>query len=214
VTARDERLERARELYERAVFAGEPEATELAEVELDGVEADLALARGRILHARFLADRRRDDAEQRLFERAAEVYERLGDRRGEAEALFWVGTFHQVVAGDSAAAAPLFDRARALAQADGDRLTLSYVERHRGFLAQEGGRLKEARGLLEESVRLRRELEFLPGVAAGLLALAELELEAGDRDRATGLLEEARRVAVESDADGILRWIAEAERDL
>jgi tetratricopeptide (TPR) repeat protein len=214
VTARDERLERARELYERAVFAGEPEATELAEVELDGVEADLALARGRILHARFLADRRRDDAEQRLFERAAEVYERLGDRRGEAEALFWVGTFHQVVAGDSAAAAPLFDRARALAQADGDRLTLSYVERHRGFLAQEGGRLKEARGLLEESVRLRRELEFLPGVAAGLLALAELELEAGDRDRATGLLEEARRVAVESDAEGILRWIAEAERDL
>jgi tetratricopeptide (TPR) repeat protein len=214
VTARDERLERARELYERAVFAGEAEATELAEVELDGVEADLALARGRILHARFLADRRRDDAEQRLFERAAEVYERLGDRRGEAEALFWVGTFHQVVAGDSAAAAPLFDRARALAQADGDRLTLSYVERHRGFLAQEGGRLKEARGLLEESVRLRRELEFLPGVAAGLLALAELELEAGDRDRATGLLEEARRVAVESDADGILRWIAEAERDL
>ena len=31
-----------------------------------------------------------------LFERAAEQYHRLGDVAGEAESLFWIGTFHQV----------------------------------------------------------------------------------------------------------------------
>ena len=214
MTAKDERLEHARELYERAVFGGDAEAPELAEVELDGVEADLALARGRILHARFLADRRRDDRELELFERAAEHYNRLGDRRGEAEALFWIGTFHQVVEGDAKEATPYFERASALAQAVGDRLTMSYVERHLGFVAAEEGRLDEARRLLEESIRLRREIEFLPGVAAGLLALADLELDAGNRDKAEALLAEARRVAEESEAAGILRWIDEAERSL
>jgi tetratricopeptide (TPR) repeat protein len=214
VTAGDERLERARSLYESAVFGGEREAPELAEVELDGVEADLALARGRILHARFLADRCRDDAELALFERAAELYNRLGDRRGEAEALFWTGTFHQVVDGDTTAGGPFFERAAALAQAVGDRLTMSYLERHLGFVAAEEGRLDEARRLLEESIRLRREIEFQPGVAAGLLALAELELDAGNRQRAEELLAEARRVAEESEAAGILRWIEEAEGHL
>ena len=50
----ENRIERARLLYERAVFDGDAGALATADSELDGVEADLALARGRVIHTRFL----------------------------------------------------------------------------------------------------------------------------------------------------------------
>ncbi len=104
----DDRLRRAKVLYERAVFGGDASALSVAEAELDSVEADLALARGRVIHARFLGrqvadssatlpDGDEDPHELTLFERAAQLFETLGDVRGEGEALFWIGTFHQVV---------------------------------------------------------------------------------------------------------------------
>jgi hypothetical protein len=48
----DERIENAMRLYERAVFEGDAAALAEAGRDLDGVEADLALARGRLLHVR------------------------------------------------------------------------------------------------------------------------------------------------------------------
>jgi len=61
-------------------------------------------ARGRVIHARFLQQRdedpdgaAEDPGELTSFERAAQLYRALGDKRGEAESLFWVGCFHQVV---------------------------------------------------------------------------------------------------------------------
>ena len=56
----DERIERSRLLYERALFEGDTGALEAAEFELDGVEADLALGRGRVIHGRFLQQRAED----------------------------------------------------------------------------------------------------------------------------------------------------------
>ena len=41
----EDRIERARLLYERAVFGGDADALATADRELDAVEADLALAR-------------------------------------------------------------------------------------------------------------------------------------------------------------------------
>jgi tetratricopeptide (TPR) repeat protein len=199
--------ERAKQLYERAVFAGDVDAMPAADRELDEVEADLALARGRITHARFLAERQEDPRELDLFERAAELYERLGDRRGEAEALFWVGIFHQVVHDDSAAALPYLERSYELAVETDDKLTQSYAVRHLGFADLAGGNVETARERLEESVRLRREIGFAPGVAAGLLALAELAGEEGDMQRAEALLDEAHEIAVKSDSRGVLGWI-------
>ena len=93
----EERLEQARLLYERAVFGGDGSALAAADRNLDAVEADLALARGRVIHARFLQQPDEDPHELALFERAAHLYQALGDVRGEAESLFWVGCFHQVV---------------------------------------------------------------------------------------------------------------------
>lgn len=207
-------IERARQLYESAVFGGDADSLPAAERELDKVEADLALARGRILHARFLEQRREDPRELQLFERAVELYHRLGDVPGEAESLFWAGCFHQVVRGDHDVASSFLERSYELAAAAGDKLTMSYAVRHLGFAEMAAGRSSDARERLEQSVALRREIGFLPGVAAGLLALARLAAGDGDRDEALALVAEAEAIAEASDAHGVLRWIEESRAEL
>jgi hypothetical protein len=210
----DERLTRARDLYERATFGGDASALTEADAALDAVEADLALARGRILHARVLGGGDPDPAEGTLFERAAELYNRLEDDAGEADALFWFGIYHQVVRHDGDTARPSLQRSYDLANRTGERLTLSYAARHLAFDAMEHEDLATARGLFEESLRLRRELDFAPGVAAALLALAELSAATGDAAEAEQLLDEADTVAEASEADGVRHWIAQARTEL
>ncbi|WP_225830962.1 tetratricopeptide repeat protein [Streptomyces sp. NK08204] len=210
----DVRIEQAGLLYERAVFGGDAGALAAADRGLDAAEADLALARGRVVHARFLDERVEDAGELELFERAAELYRKLGDVRGEGEAVFWVGTFHQVVRDDTETALPAFERALDLATDAGDRLTVSYVLRHLGFAEHMAGRLDEARRHFEESTRLRRQLGFLPGVAANLIGLAHLAAQQERHDDAVSLLEEAAELAETADAHGVLRWVAEARREL
>jgi hypothetical protein len=107
-----------------------------------------------------------------LFERAAQTYQLAADARGESEALFWIGWFHQVVRGDDDAALPILQRSCELAAQAGDKLTMSYALRHLGIADHAAGRLDTARERLEESVRLRRETGFMPGVAANLVGLA------------------------------------------
>ncbi|WP_128435649.1 tetratricopeptide repeat protein [Streptomyces cyaneus] len=210
----DPRIEQAQLLYERAVFGGDSSALEPAERGLDAVEADLALTRGKVVHARFLEERAEDARELELFERAAQLYEQLGDVRGEGEALFWVGTFHQVVRDDTEAALPAFTRALDLATQADDRLTMSYALRHLGFAEHMAGRLDVARDRFEESTRLRRELGFLPGVAANLIGLAYVAAQQDRREEAAELLREAVEAAEKSGAEGVLRWVAEAREDL
>ncbi|MFI6734103.1 hypothetical protein ACIBI9_14325 [Nonomuraea sp. NPDC050451] len=215
----DGRLERARELYERAVFGGDVAGLEAADRELDGVEADLALARGRVLHARFVDGQGGREGqggegqgaeELRLFERAVELYRLVGDVRGEGEALFWVGIFHQVVRGDEAPAAAAFGRAQELATQAGDKLTLSYVLRHLGIAEHMAGRLPEARERLEESVRLRGELGFMAGVAANLVGLTYIAVAEGRREDAAAMLDEAAELAKAEGAAAVVGWVEEA----
>lgn len=210
----DDRIEQAGLLYERAVFGGDADAVTAAERELDAVEADLTLARGRVVHARFLTSRREDPEELGLFERAADLYRRLGDVRGEAEALFWIGCFHQVVRDDDAAAVPVLEQSHEKAVKAGDALTASYALRHLGIADQRAGRLGPARERLEESTRLRRELGFLPGVAANLVGLAYITAGEGRRDEALRILDEAGSIADAAGAYGILRHVQEARARL
>ncbi|MFI1393436.1 tetratricopeptide repeat protein [Streptomyces sp. NPDC020681] len=210
----DERIARARLLYERAVFGGDSGALATADRDLNAVEADLALARGRVVHARFLEQRTEDPAELALFQRAAELYRELGDVRGEAESLFWVGIFRQVVQGDNDTAVPLFDRSLDLASAVGDKLTMSYALRHLGIAEHVAERLDAARERLEESVRLRREIGFLPGVAANLVGLAYIAVGQDRRADALALIEEAATLAEAAEAKGIMRSVDEARSNL
>lgn len=210
----DDLVERARVLYERAVFGGDISALATAEQDLNMVEANLALARGRILHARFLEEGNADTHELALFERAAQLFQALGEVRGEGESLFWVGCFHQVVGHDNDAAVPVLVRACELALQTGDKLTQSYALRHLGIAEHAAGRLDAARERLDESIRLRREIGFMAGVAANLVGLAYIAAEEGHRDEALALIDEAAAIAEPSGAHAVMRSVEEARSSL
>jgi tetratricopeptide (TPR) repeat protein len=217
----DERIERSRRLYEQALFDSDAGALAEAERELDGVEADLALARGRVIHGRFLAQRaaeperaREDPRELALFERAAELYRARGDVRGEGEALFWVGCGQQVIRRDNEAAVPVLWRSLELATEADDTATMSEALRHLGIAEHAAGRLDAARLHLEESTRLRRELGNWPGVASNLVGLIYIAAGQDRRDDALKLAAEARAIAEDSGAQGLLRQIEEARAQL
>jgi tetratricopeptide (TPR) repeat protein len=215
----DERIERARQLYERALFDGDASALALAGPELDAVEADLALARGQLIHGRFLQERehgqaRENPEELALFDRALQLFRALGDVRGQAQALFWTACCHQVVRRDNEAAVPLLRQSLALATEAADPQTMSEALRHLGIAEHSAGRLDEARQYLEESTRLRRELGHLPGVAGNQVGLIYIAAAQGRRDDALALAAEARSICQASGATGILRQVEEAAAGL
>ena len=217
----DERIERSRLLYERALFEGDSGALEAADTELDGVEADLAVGRGRVIHGRFLQQRsedpeqvQEDPRELALFERAAELYRARGDVRGEAESLFWVGCCHQVVRRDNEAAVPVLWRALELATETDDAMTMSEALRHLGIAEHAAGRLEAARLHLEESTRLRREMGAGLGVASNLIGLTYIAAGQDRRDDALKLIEEAYAIAEANGAQGLIRQIEEARTQL
>lgn len=210
----EERIEQVGVLYERAVFGGDASGLTTAERVLDAVEADLALARGRVMHARFLAENNEDAHELTLFQRATQLYQTLGDVRREGESLLWVGIFHQVVRHDDDAAVTFLERSYELSMQVGDTLTVSYALRHLAIADHAAGRLHVAREWLEESVRLRREIGFLPGVAANLVGLAYIADAQGRRDDALALVDEAETIAEATGAHGVMRQIEEARGQL
>jgi len=217
----DGRIERSRQLYERALFESDAGALTAAERELDGVEADLALARGRVIHGRFLEQRADDPAQARedprelpLFERAAELYRARDDVRGEGEALFWVGCCHQVVRRDNEAAVPVLWRSLELATEADDPVTMAEALRHLGIAEHAAGRLDAARLHLEESTRLRREIGVWPGVASNMVGLIYIAAGQDRREDGLALAEEARAIAEANGAPGLLRQIDEARAQL
>jgi tetratricopeptide (TPR) repeat protein len=213
----DDRVKQAKLLYERAVFSGDAAPLAEADRELDAVEADLALARGRLVHTRFLLRRdegpaEEDPAELPLFERAAALYQALEDVRGQAQALFWVGCFHQVVRDDHATAVPFFERSLQLASQADDKATMSEALRHLGIEAHAASRLDLARQRLEESTRLRRDIGSLRGAAANMIGLAYIAAAQQRHDDARALLDEASAIAEAHGAPRIQHQADEARR--
>jgi tetratricopeptide (TPR) repeat protein len=212
----EDRIKRARELYEHAVYSGDISGLVDAERALDAVEADAALARGRILHARFqsASAAAEDPAELPLFERAFDLYQTVGDTRGEAEALFWIGCLHQFIRRDHETATPYLERSCALAGEVGDMRTQAEALRHLGIAAHVAGRLEEAREQLEESSRLRREIGALPGIASNMIGLAYIAAAQNRRADALATLDEAHTIASTHGADAIVRHIEEARTQI
>ncbi|RZT16975.1 tetratricopeptide repeat protein [Kribbella sp. VKM Ac-2569] len=202
------------ELYERAVFNGEYDGLPEADRALDAVEARLLLQRGRILHCRFLKSRVEPVEELAYFERAANLFRGAGDERGEAEALFWIGCFHQVVRDDNPTAVPFLTKAADLSRKTGDQLTLSYALRHLGIAAQMAGDHANARDLLEESTALRRTLNFTAGVAANLVGLIYLAIAQNRPDNARTLADEAATLAESVGAAQIVEQVEAARSRL
>jgi tetratricopeptide (TPR) repeat protein len=217
----DERVKRAGLLHERAVFTGDAEPLADAERELDAAEADLAVARGKLMHTRFLLQRDQDPAgadedpaELPLFERAAHLYRALGDIRGAADALFWVGCLHQVIRRDHATAIPVLEQSLELASQAGDKAVMSEALRHLGIVAHACGDLETARQRLEESTRLRREIGLLAGVASNMVGLAYIAAAQDRADEALALIDEGCAIAQASHADRTLQQLNEARASI
>ncbi len=209
----DQLGDRLRALYDTASFGGDASALDQGATEIKAAEAQLALARGRFLHARFFVDHENRPEQLDQLTTAAELFHELGDVRGEAEATFWSAIYHQVIHGDDTTAVPLLERAQTLAGAADDPLVMSYVLRHLGFVDLNAKRIDPAREKFEESVRLRRQIGFLPGVAAGLVALAEVAATAVDRPAAQRYLDEATTICRETDSKGAMRWISQVRQE-
>ena len=192
-------FERADILNEQALFTGAAEAREAAAIELKRAEARLLQERGRILHAAFLSEREEDPRELELFCRSLELAREAGDEQLESWGEFWIGIVHQVVRDDHEKSLPHFQAAYDWAKESEETLLRSYAARHLGFAWYEQGRREDGVAALEESVALRRRDGFLPGVAAGLLTLAEIAGEEGREADARRLLQEAKQAA---DASG------------
>ncbi|WP_331772467.1 tetratricopeptide repeat protein (plasmid) [Embleya sp. NBC_00888] len=214
----DGRIERAKACYERSVFAGDHAGLDTADRELDAVEAELALSRGRVRHARFLArrdlDATEDPAELPAFERALALFRALGQVRGEGESLFWIGVVHQVVRRDHATAVPLLERARDLAIQVEDRETLAEALRHLGIADHAAGRLEAAREHLTRSSELRRAAGQPAGVAANMVGLGYIAAADGRRDHALQILAEADALARAHGAHAIVLQVEEARARL
>jgi tetratricopeptide (TPR) repeat protein len=203
--AGDDPLLRADLFNEQAMFGGVEEARGEAARELDRAEARLEAERGRLLHARFLVDRAEEDPrELEHFVASLAAARRAGDPRLEGWARFWIGLVHQVVRGNGEAALPDLEAAYEASLATGDTLLQSYAIRHLAFAWYETGHHDDASRGFEESLQLRRADGFLPGVAAALLALAQVAREQGRAEEATQLFTEARQTARACNATGIL----------
>ena len=203
------------------MFGGETGGLAEAEKGLDAVEADAALARGLLLHARFQSASAgpgsapaEDPSELAMFERALESYRVLGDARGEAEALFWIGCVHQFIRRDNETAVPFLERSCRLAERTGDKATRSEALRHLGIAAHAAGRLDEARERLEESSLLRRELGALPGVASNMIGLAYIAAAQDRRAEALATLDEAHAIAGAHGAHAIVGHIEQARTQI
>jgi tetratricopeptide (TPR) repeat protein len=146
-------------------------------------------------------------AEEELMRRSLALWQETGDPAGTAVALFGVSLVFQVMRRDWDAGMPYLWQAFGLAEAveeSGDLYGRSEICRHVGFyyLARDV-RPREAVRQLGYSLALRERIGDPRRIPSALVALAEAELAAGNRQRAAGLSRQAVALAREA---GLLPW--------
>jgi tetratricopeptide (TPR) repeat protein len=213
-------LATARVLTDQSLFAGEDtynrrqEALDRALQEAQDVGESTLLgevwdARGLSLHVSYLTgDRSREpEGELASFQRGLELRRAVGDSRGEAESLFHLGLYYSIVRQDENRARPHFEQALDMFRTNADRLGESYAVRHLAIGRYLEGDLEGARQGLAESLRLREEIGFTPGVAMALKTLGSLYAEMGEKAKALDTLERARESFASLGADRRADWV-------
>jgi tetratricopeptide (TPR) repeat protein len=121
------------------------------------------------------------------------VRERLGDRRGVAETLFYLGlTYEQD--GKPEPAMERYARSLAISEEVGDIVLQSYANRHIGGIQEERAELSAARKSIDREIDLRRRGGFAVGIPFALLQKADFLAAHGGEDggkEAVLLLEDA-----------------------
>ncbi len=213
-------LHLARTLNDRATFGGQENVdaqrkaleNALCYAEASGDASLLGAAwdsKGIAEHARFLnSDRAQEPAhELEFFERGLKYREQVGDARGLAESNFHLGLVYQVVRDDSKTGEPYFQRAYDLAKEANDAVMQSYAIRHLAYGHDVAGDYENARAGFQESLQLREQAGFLPGVAMAHVALGQFQAERGKHLQAREYLTTARTVLKELGATKRVEWI-------
>ncbi len=130
-----------------------------------------------------------------LFRKALAMLGPRGDSSGLVSAYFHVGLIHQM-SGDPEAARQAFERAREMSERLNDARLLWDVVRQLGYVAEVRRDWAAAEALYQRSLEVRETLGAGPGVAAALIALAELRyLRDGNAEAALDMLARARDTA-------------------
>lgn len=175
----------------------------------DGLLGAVYDAQGFSIHATYLAGDRAQEPpdELELFERALTHRERVGDPRGVAESLFHVGLVYDVIRRDYDRARDYHQRAYDIALEAGDQVTASYAIRHLGFAHLHADEVDRAEAALADSLRLREEAGFVPGIAFALMALAHVSRRKGNADGALAYLARSRRILETLGATSRVEWV-------
>ena len=121
--------------------------------------------------------------------------------------MFHIGLIYGVVRQDHQQALPFFQQSYTLAQTLGDQIIASYAIRHIGFAQYDAGNLTQARENLQESLRLREQAGFIPGVAMALVMLAYADAELKQRALALEHLHGAKAIFQELAAAKKVVWV-------
>jgi predicted ATPase/DNA-binding CsgD family transcriptional regulator/DNA-binding XRE family transcriptional regulator len=118
-----------------------------------------------------------------MIEESLAIFRRVGERRGEAEALFQLG--HQTWAtGNLDRASSLSDEGTALAQEIGAADIASAIQVSRGLIARDRGDSEQAKRLLEEALAGFRRIGFTWSAAWNHFHLADLSRSQGSHAHA------------------------------
>lgn len=170
---------------------------------------DIWDAKGLSIHVSYLESDRSQEPKGELdsFKRGLELREQAGDMRGVGESIFHLGLYYSIVKKDEEKAHPLFEEALRRAWECEDPLGASYAIRHIAIGHYLEGDLDGARERLEESLKLREEIGFIPGVAMAHKTLGSLYAEMGEGESSLHHLHQAREIFVTLGAERRVEWV-------
>ncbi len=131
------------------------------------------------------------DRGTQYMEEALEIFRALGQRRAEARVLHNIAYSVRFVRGDFLTALRMEEEAVRICEDVGDARTLIVCLIGLGHLRLVMGRHQEALQVLERLLRLCHEWQAEPARAYGLMLMADVYQELGERDRARTLYAEA-----------------------
>ncbi len=152
---------------------------------------DDLLARAWLNRAVAEYERNRLRPAEDALRRAVELFERLNDRQGEAEALELLGAITEDLRGNLSTAQTAYTQALDLYRELGDGQGMARTMAWRGYALVNSGNLAEARVLLEQAIELARTHHERISEASSLSSLATLAHLTGDSDEATRRYREA-----------------------
>jgi predicted ATPase len=135
----------------------------------------------------------------KYIEEARERFHRIGDERGEANALWGLGNYHyfrQL----SGFGQDNFREARAIFRRTGDRTMEAWAEHMLGSSLTRSGEIEEARQVVAHAMRHFRDAGDAAGLTLTLDDLSALAVAEGDWPRAARLRGAARNLSVETGA--------------